>query len=387
MHSFIVPSFPTIKPLCQQYAAAAAAASDDSKSWHYVPHNGFDSATNKDDTLYSCDAVVSILDVQNNALNEYRWIHSIQHDESASSQDEYVANKNTSSTDHYIQPPNLPTSAMNSIKATHRWASHFVRRLQLCPWAASSLDTFGAIRYWILLVDDNTHGGHDGHDDDVWYENIVFHHMERMVHEAGVQLEQITQPNSEKIECDTKKSIDPSAAISFVICAPYNSSCRDDTDVSFESFHEFFVDLEDQLLDECDDYWDGIDATWENENDDSRANDESDIPQCCKITIAAFHPNWRFNSQGTDDMKVSAVDYEKRTPYPTISIVMSSAIDSLVPKDDHDDERKESGSSVVTNRIAASNEQTLCGLGVDKLKEIVVNDVLRFPNSNASSGM
>ena len=88
-------------------------------------------------------------------------------------------------------------------------------------------------------------------------------------------------------------------------------------------------------------------------------------------------------------MKVSAVDYEKRTPYPTISIVMSSAIDSLVPKDDHDhdDERKESGSSVVTNRIAASNEQTLCALGVDKLKEIVVNDVLRFPNSNASSGM
>lgn len=396
--SFIVPSFHTnnkLVPLhqCRHYnsnAFPAAAASDcnDSKSWHYVPYNGFDSVvTNNDcnDILYNycCDAVVSILDVQNNALNEYRWIHSIQRDDTTPSlQDESTAHNNNkyndvSSIDHPIQQsqPNPPIAALNSINATHRWASHFVRPLQLCPWAASSLDTLGAIRYWVLLIDDYTHD-----NSDVRNENVVLHHMEQMVREAGVQLEQITQPNSENM-----KPIDPSAAISFVICAPYNSSCGDDIEVEFEPFHEFFIDLEDRLLDECDDYWDGIDTT--RNNDDSVENNESDIPQGCKITIAAFHPHWRFNTQGgANDMKESAVDYEKRTPYPTISIVMSSAIDSLMQNDDYNNEEaEESGSSVVTNRIAALNEQTLCALGVDKLKEMVNNYVLCCPKSNATS--
>jgi hypothetical protein len=53
---------------------------------------------------------------------------------------------------------------------------------------------------------------------------------------------------------------------------------------------------------------------------------------------------------------------------------MSSVIDALI---DPDAEQSEDGSSsVVTNRIAASNEKTLCKLGVDRLKEMYKSKVI-----------
>ena len=56
--------------------------------------------------------------------------------------------------------------AIIAIENTRRWSEDFVRKLGLCPWAGSSLNTIGAIRYWVLLVgcDDDDDG--DGGDDD-----------------------------------------------------------------------------------------------------------------------------------------------------------------------------------------------------------------------------
>ena len=61
-----------------------------------------------------------------------------------------------------------PSEAIVAIKNTRRWSEDFVRKLGLCPWAGSSLDTIGAIRYWVLLVgcnDDEDDDGDGGNDD------------------------------------------------------------------------------------------------------------------------------------------------------------------------------------------------------------------------------
>jgi hypothetical protein len=223
----------------------------------------------------------------------------------------------------------------------------------------------------------------------------MFEGVEHIVRETGRQLELITAETSASMDeeslPDNKhelKSIDASVAISFVILVPTKSnvsaasptiSWKNSIDVlpGFESFHDYFLDLEDRLLDECDEYWDAID-----DNNDNN-NAEAPIPDGCKFTIAAFHPLWKFNNEDdlkTNENKVDAnertspIDFEKRTPYPTISIVMSSAIDVLVEKDV--EQQESNSSSAVTERIAASNERTLCKIGLEKLMSIFETDVV-----------
>lgn len=60
--------------------------------------------------------------------------------------------------------------------------------------------------------------------------------------------------------------------------------------------------------------------------------------------MAGFHPDWRYG--GGDP----AIDWEKRSPYPTISLVLTAGL---------------SGESA-TERIAAANAETLSALGSEK---------------------
>lgn len=332
-------------------ALAEPNPDDVSSQWHFLP-TGL--RENDDDILSGCDAVLIQLDTKEGTLKPHRWLRSING--STSNDIKY----DTSSQDECKE---FPKETLAAIEATHRWAANFVRPLQLCPWAGSSLDTPGAIRYWVLQVDTKMMQSND-------VQEVTFSHMESIIREAGKQLEQITS--------DDINPIDASAAISFVILVPMDTNEEDiliesstaNTVVDFEPFHEFFLDLEDRLLDEFDEYWDAFDE--ENMQDVN----EDELPDGCKFTIAAFHPDWRFNNNfdGEND-STSAVDYEKRTPYPTISIVMSSVIDALMDLDSEDD-FDETSSSVVTNRIAASNEKTLCKLGVEKLKKMFVHEVM-----------
>jgi hypothetical protein len=297
--------------------------------------------SDEESILLGCDAIVTKLNATDGTLQPYKWLRSID-DSSSNEIAALMAAERTSDTSHH-PTANPPEEALAAIEATHRWAANFVRPLHLCPWAGSSLDTRGAIRYWVLLSDASNDRSSANNDD-------VFGAMTSLIRAAGVQLEQITSE---------PKAIDASVAISFVILVPTNVQS------DFEPFHDFFLDLEDSLLDECDEYWEN----------DGEHHDESTIPDACKITIAAFHPKWKFNNQNDGNEIASAIDYEKRTPYPTVSIVMSSAIDALMERD-VDSKDEENSSSIVTNRIAATNEKTLCKLGVDKLSEMFEKEVL-----------
>jgi len=367
--------------------------------WTY--HKSYNTKEDEDEIIHGryTAVITKTTDLTN------RWIGSFDPSTSLNTTTNTIVSQSAkTTTNDDISPPPPPMEALQAIQATHRWADNFVRQLHLCPWAGSSLDKAGAICYWALLVDEEDE------------ERVVLNKMEEIVREAGVQLTLATSDDNEEDGEDDNNNggrIDPSVAISFIVLVPMKRSTKSNNNAlpDFGSFHEFFIDLEDRLLDECDDYWDLIDATEEhdnsknnnksdgdknNKNNEETTNNNNKVPNVnslgCEITIAAFHPKWQFNGGGggsnsQSDGDAAAIDYEKRTPYPTISIVMSSVIDSLLKEredgdgttNEDDNGGGDGSSALATERIADLNEKTLCAIGVERLKEIFDEEVLGCP--------
>lgn len=180
---------------------------------------------------------------------------------------------------------------------TLRWCQNFVVPLSLCPWATGSLEA----------------------------------------PQGAIQLYSVSKPEEmeEAIASATKifhdgivsDTLDPVTAISFVVCN------GDPTTWDFVDFYDWFCDLEEQY--------------WEDGDDDGDINN--------KITLAPFHPDWTF--EGDDP----AISFEKKSPYPTVTIVWTAVIDAA-------------GESV-TNKIAQQNEATLLEQGADALQKLYQQSV------------
>ena len=361
---------------------SSSAQGGTNTQWQY--DDTFYTAKNNQDISIHGRRYNAIITKTGSSNHHKRWIgtfHSPTFTSNSNGKQNGIITTNSSTS----PPP--PIEAINAIQATHRWANNFVHKLNLCPWAGSSLNTPGAICYWVLLVD----------------EDEAMDKMEEIVREAGIHLILATTTTT---TTDDDDRIDPSVAISFIILVPNmrtattasnnnNNNNNDNGIPNFGNFHEFFIDLEDRFLDECDDYWDAFD---DDNIDDKTTGDDNDShnrpPLGCEITIAAFHPEWQFNCNEDDDdddhneeedevVVVHPNDYEKRTPYPTISIVMSSAIDGLM-KERQDSSNSSSSSAPATIRIAELNEKTLSAIGVKRLKEIFDKDVLACPRDNVN---
>jgi len=117
---------------------------------------------------------------------------------------------------------------------------------------------------------------------------------------------------------------------------------------SYEEFYEIFLEVENVLLEEADKEVGGIGG---------------------KVTIAPFHPYWNFAGTGAND----PVNYEKRSPFPTISIVSTSAIDNLMKKKEVE---AIWGSATVTVAVGEHNEEVLEAAGTKILQNIIDKDVL-----------
>lgn len=346
-----------------------SAAPDDigpavaSSVWHHVQKQLLIGDHCHDDTgviMRGCDAIVATLDVSDNTANAHVWARTI-HAESTKKMLELT--KRGHATTH------LPADAMQAIDATRRWSSNFVRHLGLCPWAGASLDTIGAIRYWVILMNYDDQGCTQPTEEKM---DAVLQAMENTVREAGVHLEAITNPST---TVNGMEQIDPFVAISFVILVDRSTTSAPTSILDFSTFNDFFMDLEDRLLDECDDYWDCTDPDSEEENEK--------MPIGCKITPAAFHPDWQFGQDDIEDESGSAeqpIDFEKKTPYPTISCVMSTAIDALVKESTNEnDDESDAQSAPATERIAVVNEKILTQLGSERLRDLFNKKVLQCP--------
>ena len=198
----------------------------------------------------------------------------------------------------------VPTSLSLSLVSTetYRWCTNFVLPLNLCPWAAGSVQTEGAIH--IFVVKDTTE-------------------MASAVYEAAVRL-------LDTVEGDNK--VHARYAINFVVC--------DTHDWTFEEFNGWFEDLEE--------------AFW-----DDPVVGES-------VTLAPFHPDWQFDSGNNDNgetqQQQDAVAFEKKSPYPTVTIVCTSVIDQA--------------GEAVTQQIADHNEDRLLQEGTTRLQKLYEKNVL-----------
>ena len=126
----------------------------------------------------------------------------------------------------------------------------------------------------------------------------------RLVHGGLLELETMI---AEACKDFRQAKKDPNTAITFVVLESQG--------IDFESFYNWFVDFEDSWVEDED-------------NDD--------------ITLASFHPDWCFASDNTEDLVLS---FEKKTPYPTVSIVSADVIDRA--------------GETATKQIGLDNEKTL----------------------------
>jgi hypothetical protein len=147
-------------------------------------------------------------------------------------------------------------------------------------------------------------------------------------------MEESLQTVSARFYADLKaSSIDPNAAIAFVVLA--NSD-----EWSFPDYYDWYLQEEDNWLDDAE------------EDEDSIAN---------HVTWAPFHPGYEF--QGDDE----CLQVEKRSPYPTVSIVSSAVIDSAGPS--------------VTTQIAKNNEEILRKKTASQWQELYDASVRTKPES------
>jgi hypothetical protein len=195
-------------------------------------------------------------------------------------------------------------AANRAARETWNWCSRFVVRYDLCPWAAASVRTAHAVRVHVVVVADGER-------------------RQEELMEAATR--QVSRDFARELET---AGADPNAAIAFVVLL------KKDPPWDFEEFYDWFVGLEE--------------LQWSEEEEE----DLADV-----ITLAPFHPDWSFAAAAADDDGgPDALAFEKKSPYPTVSIVSTAAIDKAGPE--------------ATERIAENNEKTLLEKSVSEWRQL-----------------
>jgi len=251
----------------------------------------------------------------------------------------------------FAKKTNFPYAEANAAESTLRWCDKFVVALGLCPWAKNSLSHPGSVRVKII---------HDSQAELNYYETAIraaaadlLFVTNRMPDKSrSTELTYFVSDTSDSggVLLDGPPTADPKLSITFIVLAssshPFKSIkkkllTRPKTSISFPKFYEFVSDLEATLFAEADAGLSGL----------------GDL-----VTIAGFHPNWQFSGM----LKDSAINFEKQSPYPTVSIVLSESIDAAGPE--------------ATERIARHNAAVLNSIGSDQLCKMFQEEVLRRPN-------
>ena len=248
-----------------------------------------------------------------------------------------------------------PIVAIEAATATLRWCDEFVAKLGLCPWAKQSLSQPGAVR--VKIVQHNSDSSLQEFEHSVREAASEFLYVTDRIsgaEDTGHLSPVLLQPEIPVPKIEGPPAINPTLAITFVVLAP-SERTKDDrlatptdkaspalsTEFSFYEFYEFVDELESALFDEADD----------------DINPIGDL-----VTLAGFHPNWEFSGSNS-----APINFEKRTPYPTISLVLTESIDAAGEE--------------ATERIGRYNEDVLNSIGTTLLAKMFQEKVLLSPNS------
>mmetsp|Transcript_36280 Transcript_36280/g.54122 ORF Transcript_36280/g.54122 Transcript_36280/m.54122 type:complete len:515 (-) Transcript_36280:7009-8553(-) len=291
------------------------------------------------------------------------------------------------------EPTQRQTSKANLItNQTLSWCLNFVSKLKLCPWANASLSTPNAIRMKIVP------------------ESLALIELEDILRYSALELLRVTSDATGGEEEGGR--VDPNAAITFVVIAPAAATTTTLSpsfyreEFQFESFLQSVVDIEDRWFDEADEIALKKERREAKDYDEEEGGEGFDVPLGDLITMAPFHPHWHFapsslfddddnqeecgrykeegefnnyddgndahssnNSSmiksGCEEDEEHPIDYEKRTPYPTISLVRTSAIVA-------------GGDEKATQRIGRHNDDILNDVGLHVLREIFRDSVMRL---------
>lgn len=242
----------------------------------------------------------------------------------------------------------FPSVGVEAAQSTIRWCDEFVAKLGLCPWAKQSLSRSGTVRINIVRTNSqNSVANLAGYEDAVRSaaSDLLFvtNHVTDDSRKNNVQVPDSVDKTTKKIkhyyEVDGPPVVDPKLAITFIVLAPSESLSVPGSSISFPEFYEFVDNLESKLFDEADA---GISLT-------------GDL-----VTIAGFHPQWEFLG-----LTNSPINFEKRSPYPTVSLVLTESID-------------EAGQEA-TERISKHNKEVLNSIGVQMLSKIFREKVISPP--------
>ena len=172
--------------------------------------------------------------------------------------------------------PLAPPFSAPAATAMWNWCKYFVVPHNLCPWAAASVQTAGAVSIYLIHHDDD-----DGDDN---FRDALHDVAKRFIDEMNSQHAQYDQ------------------AIALVV-----DVSGDDTWQDFAAFYQHFDDLWDEFM-----------------------NDEA----YDAIMLAPFHPQWHYGGLLDDDNDDNddTLDLEKQSPYPTISIVAQHVLDQAGPR-------------------------------------------------------
>uniref|UniRef100_A0A7S2KJM9 Uncharacterized protein n=1 Tax=Leptocylindrus danicus TaxID=163516 RepID=A0A7S2KJM9_9STRA len=303
-----------------------------------------------------------------------------------------IQSKSTSSTENYAwnnnisQPNDKKEEDANhncSIQSrarieTLRWVDNFVVPLKLCPWAAASMDAYhnndttttSRSSVQIRMVDipkkSKSSNAKEAHD--------ILTEAVRIEAEGMCAME-------EDHSSASLYEYNPNVAITFIVAVPEEETSDDDwTFHDFHTFHDSVVYMEEEYLPSI--------PIISQDGEDVEDEEDETLTLADRVAIAGFHPQWEYVSNDNDAAsmeevaQLNAISYEKRSPYPTVTIVHWSAIDNHDSKSSDDEEDLGSSTTMaqhITERIAEHNSEVLSKLGVDALEEIYVRDVLLDP--------
>ncbi|KAG7360018.1 DUF1415 domain containing protein [Nitzschia inconspicua] len=227
-----------------------------------------------------------------------------------------------------VDPESIGNPALQAAKSTYNWSRNFVGKLELCPWAKTSLETPGAIQFFVVsgefVTDEAT--------------------ARRIVEEVARRFVQTVLPQ----DMHMGPSLLERAAIYFVLFPTKDSSPSFFVN-DFPEFYNWFFELEER---------------W----------DDDDLQD---IIAAPFHPDWEFSvddNNEEEEQQQRALSYEKKSPVPLVSLVSARVVD-------------QAGESV-TAKIASHNQQILLDQinqknGIDTLKQLWMTAL--YPESRAEN--
>lgn len=254
----------------------------------------------------------------------------------------------------------FPTDAVAQVGETARWAKEFVEPLNLCPWATASLSERGATRYVHTVATTPQELA-------AVIEIEALNLLRRKEHHFEVAKHAVCEDPSQngtafdvtfrRRAAHNLAAVDINTAITFIIIPAFAAE-------SFEDFHDFCVWLDEKFfaeatIPEAFQSTSSVNDEYAEVEEDQESIEETEQIRLGDLVITAgFHPLWEYG--GSDP----AVDWEKRSPLPTISLVHAEAID---------------GAEAVTAKIADHNYDVLSNLGTKEIQSIYLQKVMSSP--------